>query len=498
QNSSAFIFIPSVLSTVALHDDTLTKKYDIYTDSKGNIIPHPYFDINKIQTVASKSYLIEVTPIDETRKFVSIIVPVIYRADLARVCIDSIINYTDFPYELILVQEGNDEEITDLLKSYDAKFVQNKRPLGYAGAMNSGIKLSKGTHYCFLNSDVVVIPDWLNCMMEAFYFDEQIGLVTPTYSEMPGRQDIGHKSDKDIEYVDDPLSLKGVCFLISKEAIDKVGQWDESFGLGGGDDNDMCIRIAKSDFKLAIARKSFIYHYGSASFRKEFNDDVGFSKKYAVGQFNKVRKKHSIGDKPRVFIGIPDQDAREIHIGIRYFPHISPLDHARNTIIKNCLEEYWDYILQMDSDIVPPPNALRELLKADKDIIAPVCLTFKSDDNGLMCPIPIAMRYDEDGNYRPYYGNGIEETDTITGGMFLVKREVYEKIERPFAFTYHKDGTVIYSEDFYFSQQCQEAGYKLYTHYDLVCEHYKTVGVKNVNDLMLSVTKDEQVVAKTG
>jgi uncharacterized protein YegP (UPF0339 family) len=69
--------------------------------------------------------------------------------------------------------------------------------------------------------------------------------------------------------------------------------------------------------------------------------------------------------------------------------------------------------------------------------------------------------------------------------MFLVKREVYEKMDRPFAFTYHANGTVILSEDFYFSQQAQKLGYKLYTHYGLLCKHYKIVDIKEINNLMV-------------
>ena len=68
--------------------------------------------------------------------------PSIYRPDLTKVAIDSIIKYTKIPYELILVQEGENEEMTKLLKSYNTKFVQNKEPKGFAGAMNSGLDLA--------------------------------------------------------------------------------------------------------------------------------------------------------------------------------------------------------------------------------------------------------------------------------------------------------------------------------------------------------------------
>lgn len=433
---------------------------------------------------------------------VSIIIPVRYRADLTRVCIDSIINYTKHPYELILVQEGEDSEITTLLKSYNVRFVQNKTPKGFAGAMNTGLKTAYGSFYCFLNNDTVATPGWLEEMMKAFG-DKSVGLVTPTYSEIPGerqtKNDINYQTD-DLDYVDDPLSLKGVCFLVKKEVIDKIGTWDESFGLGGGDDNDFCFRIKKEGFNLVIARKSFIYHYGSASFRKEFKNDIDYSKKYAVRQFNKFREKHGLKDKPKVYISIPCSNGfihhelalrliqwshdPEIRIKIQFYPNLAPLDNARNRAVKDFLEDYWDYFLHIDDDIVPPVNALREMLQADKDVIAPLCFTMQADDKGFQFPLIVAHRYNKEGKYEPYYGKGIEETDVVTGGCHLVKREVFEKLERPYYFTYHKNGLVIYSEDFVFSQQCQKLGYKLYTHYGLHCKHIRLVDVKSINDLM--------------
>lgn len=431
---------------------------------------------------------------------VSIIIPVRYRPDLTRVCIDSILKYTQSEYEIIVVQEGDDQEIKNLLLSYpQIKYIQNKEPKGFAGAMNTGLTMASGDYYCFLNSDTVVIPNWLELMLEAFN-EDGVGLVAPTYTEATNKQVVDYNRGQIFDFIDDPLSLKGVCFLIKKEVIDQVGKWDESFGFGGGEDNDICLRIKKVGYKLVIARRSYIYHYGSASFRELFNNDIDYSKKYAVGQFNKVKEKYQMKDKPSVFIAIPNfsgyvhheliirliewSHSEQIKATIRFYPHLAPLDNARNWAVKDFLESYNDYLLFIDDDIIPPSNALLELLRADKDIIAPLCFTVKRDDNGFLFPMPVAHRYNDNHEYRPYIGHGIEETDVITGGMFLVKREVYEKIERPFYFTYHKNGLVEYSEDFVFSQQCQKLGYKLFTHYDLLCKHLKNIDVKDINDLM--------------
>jgi GT2 family glycosyltransferase len=288
-----------------------------------------------------------------------------------------------------------------------------------------------------------------------------------------------------------------------------AGPLDELYGLGGGDDNDVCMRIKLCGYKTVVARKAFIYHYISGSFRKLFKDDVDYSKKYSSGVFTKFQDKwkKELGHKPRIFLSIPTVNGFINHelalrliqwshnpafgLEIQFYPNLMPLDNARNRAVKDFLEDYYDYFFHVDDDIVPPENCLIELLKADKDIIAPLCFTMKQDDKGFWFPLVVAHRYDDNHEYRPYIPtknpNGIYETDIVTGGCHLVKRQVFEKLERPYYFTYHKNGLVEYSEDFVFSQQCQKLGYKLFTHYGLHCKHIRLVDIKSINDLMANI-----------
>jgi len=221
---------------------------------------------------------------------VSIIVPVRFRADLTRACLDSILEYTK-DYELILVQEGVDEKLTKLLKSYNVKFAQNKKPKGFAGAMNTGLKMAKGEYYCFLNNDTVVVPGWMDEMMKAFE-DADVGLAVPTFHATQHAQNPDNNGGQQFDYVDNPFLVIGVCYLVPRTVIDDIGKWDEEFGLGGGDDNDFNIRVLRAGYKIVIARRSYIYHYGSASFRELFDNNLVKANTHAKKQLELFEKKY--------------------------------------------------------------------------------------------------------------------------------------------------------------------------------------------------------------
>ena len=88
------------------------------------------------------------------KDLVSIIVPVRYRPDLTAVALDSLFKYTPENFELILIQEGNEKGIAEVLRNYKAKIIYHAKPKGYPKAINAGYKkVSANAKYVmFLNS----------------------------------------------------------------------------------------------------------------------------------------------------------------------------------------------------------------------------------------------------------------------------------------------------------------------------------------------------------
>ena len=230
--------------------------------------------------------------------------PCFCRADLTEVAIDSILEYTE-NFELILVQEGIDPEITKLLETYEnSKFVddltipmvrtvQNKVPKGYSGALNTGLELATGEYICFMNNDIVAVPGWMDKMMKCFKDRENVGLVCPTFWGSGAKQSIDWGREPEFDYVDNIFSIIGVCFLMPKIVLDKIGKWDESFGHGG-EDFDIVQRVQNAELDVYVARESFIYHYGGASTREIMDNDHTKAKQNQVDKLKLFSEKHNM------------------------------------------------------------------------------------------------------------------------------------------------------------------------------------------------------------
>ena len=228
---------------------------------------------------------------------VSIIVPAIYRPDLTQVCIDSIVIYTN-NFELILVQEGENKELQELMGGYGqfnkkVKYIQNETPKGYSGALNTGLAQATGEYICFMNNDTVAVPGWMDSMLKCFKDKENVGLVCPTFWGSGAKQSVDWGKEPEFDYVDNIFSIIGVCFVIPKKVLDKIGGWDEEYGHGG-EDFDICKRIQDAGYDIYVARNSFIYHYGGASTRELVDNDLKKAKQNQINKLEIFSKKHNI------------------------------------------------------------------------------------------------------------------------------------------------------------------------------------------------------------
>jgi Predicted glycosyltransferases len=189
-------------------------------------------------------------------------------------------------YELIIVDNSSTDGTVDWLrKQKDVKVIYNNENLGFPKGCNQGIEISTGDNILLLNNDVIVTKYWLDNLIRALYSKDDVGAVGAVTNNCSNHQvvDLGFKdldemfnlaakyNKSNSSMWEQRLKLVGFCMLIRKSIVNEIGGLDERFTPGNYEDDDYSVRIIKSGYKLILCKDTFIYHFGSTSFR-ENND----------------------------------------------------------------------------------------------------------------------------------------------------------------------------------------------------------------------------------
>lgn len=223
----------------------------------------------------------------------SIIIPVCNGLELTKKCIESIKRHTHEQYEIIIIDNNSTDGTPEYLKGInDIKIISNIVNQGFAKSCNQGIKIASGDNILLLNNDIIVTKNWLANMIKILYSDGKTAMVGPVSNNVSGYQQIpvnyrnfsgNNITDGDIEKINEFAAgrsdkygdcfktvrrLVGFCLLIKKSVLNDIGYFDERFGLGNYEDDDLCYRAFLKGYNLKIALGSFVHHIGHATFNR--------------------------------------------------------------------------------------------------------------------------------------------------------------------------------------------------------------------------------------
>jgi GT2 family glycosyltransferase len=221
---------------------------------------------------------------EDKRDLVSIIVPTYNKLEFLKPMMDSIELFTDWPFELIIVDNNSDDGTKEFVLNSNYKmsgqYIRNEINNGFAKANNQGSIIAKGNFLCFLNNDTIVTEGWLTEMMKVFSEEKACGLVGARLIH-PGRGTIQHagvieRNDglPDHIYFNKPMNyplamerkdyfgVTGACIVIPKTLYEDIGGFDESYWCGW-EDMEMCQQIHARGLRVIYEPKSMVYHYES-------------------------------------------------------------------------------------------------------------------------------------------------------------------------------------------------------------------------------------------
>ena len=142
---------------------------------------------------------------------------------------------------------------------------------------------------------------------------------------------------------------------------------------------------------------------------------------------------------------------------------------ARNSLVKQAIEQEYDWLWFMDDDHAFAPNLLERLLAHDVPLVMPLCL------QRVFPFAPVAYTSHDGVKYHPINPGDHDETlvPIVAGGCagMLIRREVLLAVEEPW-FEYADR-----SEDIIFCEKAREAGFSLYCDTEARLGHITTAVV---------------------
>lgn len=221
---------------------------------------------------------------------VSIIIPTKDKAHLLRVVTTGILDQTDYPdIELIIVDTGSNEPETHALyrtlrDDRRVVFVDYQRPFNYSAACNDGAAVAAGEILLFLNNDIEIInPDWLSELVR-FALRPGVGVVGtkllyPSREPQHGGVVIGpnlasliYQGNESAGWgvfgsADHPrnwVAIMGACQMVTREAFDAVGGFDEAYQLAMSD-VALCMAAWRAGYRTAYAPAAALIHHEGAT-----------------------------------------------------------------------------------------------------------------------------------------------------------------------------------------------------------------------------------------
>src|SRR5215472_233617 len=94
-------------------------------------------------------------------------------------CLESVLAQRYQFKEIIVVDNASSDGTTDILEQFEDRchVVYNQENIGFAAAQNQAIGLSRGEWVLTLNPDVLLLPNFIQALVDAGQFDPKIGTV---------------------------------------------------------------------------------------------------------------------------------------------------------------------------------------------------------------------------------------------------------------------------------------------------------------------------------
>jgi GT2 family glycosyltransferase len=271
-------------------------------DGDGHVQLHPLLPIVSPQPHLSKTRIASydlaqeidrffapqiLEPSLQSQELVNVLVSVYRGMDFLEPFFNSIFADPGHPFELTVVDNGNDDpEVVNFLNDAALRYgsqmrlVRVEKNEGYIKGICAAYEAAPpGRHVVVLNTDLVLPPQWLARLIAPLLNRDDIATVTPftnagtvcsfpiigednpLFKNIPVEDvDRSFQSVQCRDGIDIPSGV-GFCMAMNKEVIARIGYFDsETYGFGYGEENDWSLKAHRLGFRNILMPTMYVWH----------------------------------------------------------------------------------------------------------------------------------------------------------------------------------------------------------------------------------------------
>lgn len=211
---------------------------------------------------------------------ISVIIPTHKRPVLLKRAIESVLNQTVLPLEIIVVDDAGSKESEKVVNSFNSKllrYVHNIDGQGASSSRNFGVNFAKGEFVAFLDDD----DEWLSTKLEKQIKQIKNNNLDACFSQIQIRYentDISYvtKSKKGKDYITDILMENyigaTISSVIKKQAFLDVGGFDINYKAR--EEYDLWIKLITNNYSFDIVEKPLAISYRSLEKRQRISSSI--------------------------------------------------------------------------------------------------------------------------------------------------------------------------------------------------------------------------------
>jgi GT2 family glycosyltransferase len=211
---------------------------------------------------------------------VSVIIPVYGKLDYTLRCLVSIgASRERTPFEIIVVDDASPDDTSAVLSRCPGiRIVRNERNSGFLDTANRGAREARGTHLLFLNNDTVVLPGWLDRLVETFETTPNAGLVGSRliYPDLRLQEsggivfrdasatNWGHARDPfnpSYTFLRDTDYVSFASAMMPRALFESIGGFDVRFRPAYYEDTDLAFAVRAAGKRVLVQPASRVIHH---------------------------------------------------------------------------------------------------------------------------------------------------------------------------------------------------------------------------------------------